>query len=71
MHGTGYKPARKLPFLREMRDRLNTGVINFGYRGFGFSEGKVTEPGIQRDVDAMVEFVKTVIDEHTEVLLIG
>jgi fermentation-respiration switch protein FrsA (DUF1100 family) len=50
-HGNGEDLYCDLPFLREYRD-AGFNVLGYDYRGYGHSEGKPSEAGLYRDIEA-------------------
>ncbi len=55
-HGNGGNMSHRLEKVRLLHD-LGVSVLAFDYRGYGRSEGKPSEEGTHRDMDAAVEFV--------------
>ncbi|PNH09082.1 Protein bem46, partial [Tetrabaena socialis] len=62
----------RLPFLRLLVYRLNAVVFAMSYRGYGLSEGKPSERGIQKDALAGLQYVRSRPDLATDkVVLMG
>jgi len=55
-HGNGGNRSHRLAKLRLLHD-LGLSVLAFDYRGYGESQGRPSEEGTYRDMDAAVEFV--------------
>ncbi len=55
-HGNGGNLSIWAPIVTGIAGR-GYGVFAFDYRGYGLSTGRPTEPGLYRDVDAVVECV--------------
>ncbi|GFR41473.1 hypothetical protein Agub_g2163 [Astrephomene gubernaculifera] len=47
----------RLPFLRLLVYRLNAVVFAMSYRGYGLSEGRPSEEGLQKDARAALQYV--------------
>ncbi|KXZ56506.1 hypothetical protein GPECTOR_1g453 [Gonium pectorale] len=62
----------RLPFLRLLVYRLNAVVFAMSYRGYGLSEGKPNQAGLQKDAKAALQYVLARDDLATgKVVLFG
>ncbi|CAO3606902.1 unnamed protein product [Cunninghamella echinulata] len=50
--------GHRLPISRIFNQKLKTNVVMLSYRGYGFSEGKPNEKGLQIDSQTFLDYVK-------------
>ena len=58
-HGNAGNISHRLENLRLLHDKVNINVLIFDYRGYGRSEGKVSEEGTYRDGEAALRYLRT------------
>ena len=69
-HGNGGHLSMWAPIITAIA-RQGYSVLAFDYRGYGVSSGRPTERGLYRDVDAIVEHMRTVIKPAEPVVYWG
>ena len=55
-HGNAGNIGSRLPNIDLLVKRLNCNVLILAYRGYGHSEGKPSEKGLQLDAEATLEY---------------
>ncbi|KAI8338994.1 Alpha/Beta hydrolase protein [Chlamydoabsidia padenii] len=58
-HANAGNMGHRLPVAKIFRQKFKTNVVMLSYRGYGFSEGKANEKGLQVDAQTLLDFVKT------------
>lgn len=58
-HGNAGNISHRLDNLNILRDQLGVSVFIFDYRGYGLSEGQVSEDGIYLDAEAALAYLRS------------
>ena len=69
-HGNGGNLSVWAPILSNLTPR-GYSVLAFDYRGYGLSTGRPSEPGLYRDVDAVIERAWSDADRRTPIVYWG
>jgi len=56
-HGNAGNISHRLPNIKDLVGSLNFNVLIVSYRGYGYSEGAPSEPGLKIDADAVLKYV--------------
>ncbi|OLY82429.1 Protein bem46 [Smittium mucronatum] len=59
LHANAGNMGHRLPIAASLMSVLNCNILMLSYRGYGLSEGSPSEPGIQKDLDATMDFLQT------------
>lgn len=71
-HGNGGNIAQRLPELQKISVITAASVVGVGYRGYGASTGRATEPGIYRDGEAALRYTQSTLGFSNEnIFLLG
>ncbi len=57
-HGNAGNVTQRLPQMQTFADRTGATVLGIGYRGYGASTGRPSEPGIYRDGEAALRYAE-------------
>ena len=57
-HGNSGNITQRLDTVQLLHDHLGVSILLFDYRGYGRSEGRPSEPGVYRDGEAAVAWVR-------------
>ncbi|KAI8093525.1 Alpha/Beta hydrolase protein [Halteromyces radiatus] len=57
-HANAGNMGHRLPVAKIFNQKFRTNVVMLSYRGYGFSEGKANEKGLQVDSQTLLDFVK-------------
>ncbi|KAI9314040.1 Alpha/Beta hydrolase protein [Dichotomocladium elegans] len=58
-HANAGNMGHRLPIARIFYQKMNCNVVMLSYRGYGLSEGKANEKGIQIDAQTLLEYVQS------------
>ncbi|KAG9026359.1 hypothetical protein FRB95_008923 [Tulasnella sp. JGI-2019a] len=58
-HANAGNMGHRLPLARLFYERMRCNVFMLSYRGYGLSEGRPSESGIQKDAQAALDFVRS------------
>ncbi|ORX52059.1 alpha/beta-hydrolase [Hesseltinella vesiculosa] len=71
-HANAGNMGHRLPIAKIFNLKFKTNVVMLSYRGYGFSEGKPNEKGIQIDSQTLLDYVKEhPILKHTKLVAYG
>ncbi|EGC34458.1 hypothetical protein DICPUDRAFT_94792 [Dictyostelium purpureum] len=56
-HSNAGNLSHRLDNIKNLFDNVNINVFILSYRGYGFSEGTPSEPGLKKDIDACMEYL--------------
>jgi len=72
LHGSSANVTYRADVLRRLHDRFHVAAMTFDYRGFGRSQGKITEAGLLADARAARRWLarRAAVDER-EIVLVG
>ena len=71
-HGNAGNISHRLDIIAVLHDRLGANFFIFDYRGYGRSEGRVSEKGIYMDAEAALSHLRTRDDiDHGKIVLFG
>ena len=71
-HGNAGNISHRLDIIAVLLDRLGANIFIFDYRGYGRSEGRVSEKGIYMDAEAALSHLRTRDDiDHGKIVLFG
>ncbi|KAI8331704.1 Alpha/Beta hydrolase protein [Chlamydoabsidia padenii] len=57
-HANAGNMGHRLPIAKIFNQKFKTNVVMLSYRGYGFSEGKANEKGLQVDSQTLLDFVR-------------
>ena len=57
-HGNAGNIGMRLKFYKDLHDQAGCNILAVDYRGYGNSGGLPSEPGLNRDADAALKYVK-------------
>ena len=71
-HGNAGNISHRVDNLAELHRRLGVNIFIFDYRGYGRSEGRVSEEGTYLDAEAALAYVRSRQDvDHSRLVLFG
>jgi fermentation-respiration switch protein FrsA (DUF1100 family) len=71
-HGNAGNIGHRVENIKLLHDRVKVNIFIFDYRGYGRSEGSVSEEGTYLDGDAALEFVRERLEtEQKKIILFG
>ncbi|SAL98190.1 hypothetical protein [Absidia glauca] len=64
--------GHRLPIAQVLYQKLGYNVVTLSYRGYGLSEGKANEKGLQIDAQTVVDYIKNhPLLKHTQLIAYG
>ncbi|CAO3625764.1 unnamed protein product [Cunninghamella blakesleeana] len=71
-HANAGNMGHRLPIAQVLYQKLGYNVVILSYRGYGLSEGKANEKGLQIDAQTVVDYIKNhPILSHTQLVAYG
>jgi fermentation-respiration switch protein FrsA (DUF1100 family) len=71
-HGNAGNIGHRVENIKLLHDRLQINIFIFDYRGYGRSEGRVSEEGTYLDAEAALDFVRSQLGvEPRKIILFG
>src|ERR671918_1940473 len=71
-HGNAGNISHRVENIKLLHDKLQINIFIFDYRGYGRSEGRVSEEGTYLDAEAALDFVRSQLGvEPRKIILFG
>lgn len=71
-HGNAGNIGHRLVNARDLVHQVRANVLLVSYRGYGFSEGEPSEPGLRLDGEAAIDFLAARSDlDHSKIFVFG